>query len=103
MVLGLLGYKLYHRRSNRDYFQIYVLTFLLVLAAAVAAQSVLFAAGFAVYLVLGVWTLILFHLRREMEENYLIKHSREAPSEKVEVDRILNSRRVVGRSFFLST
>ena len=59
----------------------------------------MFVAAFAVYVVVAVWALILFHLRREMEENYLIKHSAQAPSQKVGVGRILGSRRVVGGSF----
>ena len=47
--------------------------------------------------------MILFHLRREMEENYLVKHSSQAPSQKVGVNRILNSRRVVGGPFLAAT
>ncbi len=103
LVLFLLGYKFFQRRVNRDYLQIYVLSFLTVLAAAALAQSLFFSVGFAVYLVLAIWTLILLHLRREIEENYLVKHSPEAPSEKVEVERILGSRRVVGMPFFAAT
>jgi hypothetical protein len=103
LLLALLAYKLFHRRSNRDYLHIYVLSFLLVLAASALAGTFLFAAAFAAYVVLATWTLILFHLRREMEENYLVKHSAQAPSQKVGVARILNSRRVVGRSFFAAT
>jgi transglutaminase-like putative cysteine protease len=103
LVMFLLGFKLFHRRGNRDYLQIYILSFLLVLAAAALAQSFLFALAFAGYVVLATWTLILFHLRREMEENYLVKHSAQAPSQKVGVNRILNSRRVVGGSFFVAT
>jgi transglutaminase-like putative cysteine protease len=103
LVLTLLAYKLFHRRGNRDYLHIYVLAFLLVLAASALAATFLFAAAFAVYVVLATWTLILFHLRREMEENYLVKHSAQAPSQKVGVARILNSRRVVGGSFFAAT
>jgi protein-glutamine gamma-glutamyltransferase len=103
LVLALLGYKLLHRRGNRDYLHIYVLSFLLVLAASALAGSFLYALAFALYVVLATWTLILFHLRREMEENYLVKHSAQAPSQKVGVGRILNSRRVVGGSFFAAT
>ncbi|HEY2904088.1 MAG TPA: transglutaminaseTgpA domain-containing protein, partial [Polyangia bacterium] len=103
LVMFLLGFKLFHRRGNRDYLQIYILSFLLVLAAAALAQSFLFAVSFAGYVVLATWTLILFHLRREMEENYLVKHSAQAPSQKVGVNRILNSRRVVGGAFFAAT
>ena len=103
LVMFLLAYKLFHRRVNRDFLHVYILSFLIVLAAAAMAQSFLFAVAFALYVVLATWTLILFHLRREMEENYLIKHSSQAPSQKVGVNRILNSRRVVGGSFLAAT
>jgi transglutaminase-like putative cysteine protease len=103
LVMFLLGYKMFYRRVNRDYLHIYVLSFLVVLAAAALAQSFLFALAFALYVIAATWALILFHLRREMEENYLVKHSNQAPSQKVGVNRILNSRRVVGKSFLAST
>jgi hypothetical protein len=103
LVMFLLAYKLFHRRANRDFLHIYILSFLIVLAAAAMAQNFLFAFAFALYVVLATWTLILFHLRREMEENYLIKHSSQAPSQKVGVNRILNSRRVVGGTFLATT
>jgi transglutaminase-like putative cysteine protease len=103
LVLFLLVYKLYHRRTNRDYLQLYILSFLVVLAGAWLAQTVLFVVGFAIYVVLATWTLILFHLRHEIEDNYLVKHLPESATEKVTAARVLNSRRVVGRSFFLVT
>jgi transglutaminase-like putative cysteine protease len=103
LVLFLLGYKLFLRRNNRDYLQIYILSFVLVLAGAWLAQSVAFVVAFVIYVVLATWTLTLFHLRREIEDNYLVKHLPEAGSEKVTAARVLNSRRVVGRSFFLAT
>ena len=99
LVLCLIAYKLFGRSANRDYLQIYVLAFLLVLAGAAFAQSFLFAVSFTCYVILTTWTLILLHLRREMEENYLVKHSGHAPSHKVGVARILNSRRVIGVPF----
>ena len=103
LVLFLAIYKLFQRTANRDYLQIYVLAFLMVLAGAAFAQSVAFAVVFAAYVVITTWTLILLHLRREMEENYLVKHSGHAPSHKVGVARILNSRRVVGAPFLAMT
>jgi hypothetical protein len=103
LVLFLVVYKLFGRAANRDFLQIYVLAFLMVLAGAAFAQNVLFALCFTAYVVLTTWTLILLHLRREMEENYLVKHSGNAPSHKVGVARILNSRRVIGRPFLIAT
>ncbi len=103
LVLFLVVYKLFGRSANRDYLQIYVLCFLMVLAGAAFAQTFLFAACFTAYVVLTTWTLILLHLRREMEENYLVKHSGHAPSHKVGVSRILNSRRVIGVPFLAAT
>jgi transglutaminase-like putative cysteine protease len=102
-VLFLLGYKLCQRRGNRDYLQIYILSFLIMLAAAWQATSAVFIVGFFLYVLLATWTLILFHLRREIEENYLVRHTGDASGARVTVTRVLNSRRVVGGPFFLAT
>jgi transglutaminase-like putative cysteine protease len=103
LVLALLGGKLLYRRNHRDYVHIYALSFLLMVVASTITATFLFVAAFAVYVVLATWALILFHLRREMEENYLVRHSAQAPSQKVGIGRILGSRRVVGRAFFAAT
>jgi transglutaminase-like putative cysteine protease len=102
-VLVALAVKLCYRRNNRDDVHIFVLSFLLVLAAAALGGNFLFTFGFVGYVMAATWALVLFHLRREMEENYLVKHSAQAPSQKVGVARILASRRVVGAPFLLAT
>lgn len=102
-VLFLLGLKLFQRRSNRDYLQIFILSFLILLAAAWLATSVVFIVGFGIYVVLATWTMVLFHLRREIEENYIVRHASESRTEQVTATRVLNSRRVVGLGFFAST
>jgi transglutaminase-like putative cysteine protease len=99
LVVFLTVYKLFARSANRDYLQIYVLAFLMVLAGAAFAQSFVFVPAFVVYVVLTTWALILLHLRREMEDNYLVKHATQVTSHKVGVARILNSRRVIGGPF----
>jgi hypothetical protein len=40
-----------------------------------------------VYVIAATWALTLFHLRREMEDNYLLKHTDAAASAPVEVSR----------------
>ena len=102
-VLIALAVKLCYRRNNRDDVHVFVLSFLLVLAAAALGGSFFFTFGFVIYVLAATWALVLFHLRREMEENYLVKHSAQAPSQKVGVARILASRRVVGASFLGAT
>lgn len=102
-VLFLLLLKLCQRRAGRDYLQIFVLSFLVMLAAAWMATSVVFMVGFAIYGMLATWSLVLFHLRREIEENYIVRHSSETRAEQVTATRVLNSRRVVGLHFFTAT
>jgi protein-glutamine gamma-glutamyltransferase len=94
----LLVNKLWNRRASRDYLQAYVVSFLMLVAGAALNNDLAYAGCFLAYVVFATWTLTLFHLRREMEENYLIKHSDDG-AERVEVERILNSRRIVGWSF----
>ncbi len=102
-VLFLLVLKLCQRRGNRDYLQIFIMSFLVMLAAAWFAVSVVFVVGFGCYVLLATWTLVLFHLRREIEENYIIRHASESRAEQVTATRVLNSRRVVGPTFFATT
>jgi transglutaminase-like putative cysteine protease len=102
-VLFLLVLKLCQRRGNRDYLQVYILSFLVMLAAAWLATSVVFIVGFGFYVLLATWTLVLFHLRREIEENYIVRHASESKAEQVTATRVLNSRRVVGPAFFATT
>ncbi len=104
----LLVCKLWQRRHNGDYLQAYVVSFVMLLGATFVESSMLYALLLFLYVVFAMWTLTLFHLRREMEENYLLKHlpgrhGQAAESERVEVERILNSRRVVGPPFLLTT
>jgi protein-glutamine gamma-glutamyltransferase len=101
--LFLLIVKLCQRRSNRDYLQVFIMSFLVMLAAAWMATSVVFIVGFAAYVLLATWTLILFHLRREIEDNYIVRHATENHAEQVTATRVLNSRRVVGARFFIAT
>jgi hypothetical protein len=92
--------KLWQRRGNRDYLQVFVLSFVVMLAAAWLATSAIFVVGFAFYVLLATWTLVLFHLRREIEDNYIVRHATESRAEQVTATRVLNSRRVVGPAFF---
>lgn len=95
--------KLFNRRTCKDYQQLYILSFLMLVAATVLNSQFSFAIFFIGFVVTSTWAIILFHLRREMEDNFLLKHSDDRASERVQVDRILNSRRIVGRSFFVGT
>jgi transglutaminase-like putative cysteine protease len=103
LLVFLLTNKLFNRRTSKDYLQLYVISFLLLVAATTLNTDFSYAICFLAYTVFATWALTLFHLRREMEENYLLKHSADAQSEKVEVERILNSRRIVGGKFLLGT
>ncbi len=101
-ILYLVVAKLFNRRTCKDYLHVYVLSFLMLVAGTVLNAEVTYGLFFLGYVVVSTWALILFHLRREMEDNFLLKHS-DTSSERVQVARILNSRRIVGRSFFVGT
>lgn len=102
-LLFLLVAKLFNRRSSRDYQQAYVVSFLMLVAGTTLNADLSYAVCFLGYVVFATWALILFHLRREIEENFLLKHASDSSSEKVEVERILNSKRIVGAAFLGGT
>jgi hypothetical protein len=99
----MLVVKLCNRRSSKDYQQAYVISFIMLVAGTTLNADMSYAICFLGFVVFATWALILFHLRREMEENFLLKHSDDSSSEKVEVERILSSRRIVGPAFLAGT
>lgn len=60
--------KLFQRRRARDYYQLYTLSLLMVIAGAVVNPAISFAFAFLAYVVLLTWGLVLLHLRRDLEE-----------------------------------
>jgi transglutaminase-like putative cysteine protease len=103
-LLFVLINKLFNRRSSKDYQQAYVVSFLLMIATTTLNTGLSYAVCFVLYTIFGTWSLVLLHLRREMEQNYLLQHTAEGErSEKVEVERILSSRRIIGPGFLAGT
>ena len=89
LLVVLLVAKLFTRRSSRDYQWVYVISFLMLLAATSLNADFSYALCFLGYVISATWALTLFHLRREMEDNFLLKHAEDRASERVEVRRIL--------------
>ena len=68
LVLYLTGVKLYQRARLVDYQQLFALSFLLIAAATAFNEDITFGAFFVVYVVCGVVTFAMHHLRVELEE-----------------------------------
>ena len=95
--------KAYNRRAARDWQQLYLLAFLMLVAGSVLNADLTYGLCFLGFVIAATWALTLFHLRREMEDNLLVKHAADRASERVEVRRILDSKRIVGARFFVGT
>lgn len=103
LLLFLLIAKLFSRVTPRDDLWLFVLSFALLVGGAAISSSLSYAVCFLAFVVASTWAAILFHLRRELEEN-LLQRPRGAPGgKKIELDRALRSRRIVGPAFFGAT
>lgn len=102
-LLFLIVTKSFNRRAARDWQQMYLLSFLMLVAGSVLNPDLAYGLCFLGFVISSTWALTLFHLRREMEDNLLVKHGSDGGSHKVEVRRILDSRRIIGGRFFLGT
>ncbi|HYL81649.1 MAG TPA: DUF3488 and transglutaminase-like domain-containing protein [Candidatus Acidoferrum sp.] len=67
LLLFLLAYKLYNARTHRDILDIFMLTFLQLVAACTLTVSFGFLLVFCLYMLLGTLGVILFHLKREAD------------------------------------
>ncbi len=64
----LMVNKLLTLRQRKDFFQLYAISLVELLAAAALTVELWYAAVFAAYLLAAIWTLLLYHLRTEAEE-----------------------------------
>ena len=92
--------RLWNRRGAKDYQQIVVLALVHLIASSVLDQSVTFAFLFVGFVLALPWTMTMSHLRREIEGNY---RRTEPEAQRAHVNRILNSRRIVGGRFLWAT
>ena len=102
-LLWLVVAKAFNRRAARDWQQLYLLAFLMLVAGSVLNPELTYGMCFLGFVISSTWAMTLFHLRREMEDNLLVKHAADRASERVEVRRILDSRRIVNGKFFFGT
>jgi hypothetical protein len=102
-LVWLIVAKAFNRRAARDWQQMYLLAFLMLVAGSVLNADLTYGVCFLGFVIASTWALTLFHLRREMEDNLLVKHAADRASERVEVRRILDSRRIVNGRFFFGT
>jgi protein-glutamine gamma-glutamyltransferase len=102
-LVWLVVAKACNRATARDWLQLYLLAFLMLVAGSVLNADLTYGACFLGFVITSTWSLTLFQLRREMEDSFLLKHADDQPSERVQVRRILESRRIVGGRFLLGT
>ncbi len=72
--------KAFNRRAARDWQQLYLLSFLMLVAGSVLNANLTYGVCFLASVIWSkpAWALTLFHLRREMEDNLLVKQPRIA-------------------------
>jgi len=92
--------RLWSRRGARQYQQIVVLALVHLIASSVLNQGISFGLLFVGFVVAMPWAMTLGHLRREIEGNY---RREDAAAQRAHVDRILNSRRIIGPRFLGAT
>ncbi len=67
LLLFVTCYKLYNRATLRDSRDLFFLSFFMLVAASALTVSIVFLLFLTVFLVLGIWTFLLYHLLSETE------------------------------------
>jgi len=62
-------HRLLNLKENRDYFLLYLLSFLHLLSASVLTESITFSIPFFVYIILATWTFTLYNIKSQYDES----------------------------------
>jgi transglutaminase-like putative cysteine protease len=88
-------FKLACKKTNRDYMWIYLISLLHLAVAGIVTTELSFAVPFVLYMISATWSLILFHLKREIEI--------AAAEGKTEPDYGVGQKGLVSGYFFVGT
>ncbi len=103
--------KLLYKKRNRDYFQMYILTFTHLTLSTLLTASLLFIIPFLLFIILFPWGFTLYNLKAQLEQAYLgddeasgrQSSSKEAKRGQRRVDSIMHSRDIATSRFFFAT
>ncbi len=96
-VIYLQMVKLLSHKTNRDWMQIYTLSFMHILASTVLTSDIAFSVPFLIYVILATWTLVLFNLKMQLELT-------TAPEKKDHrLQSLLLSKNVITKKFLITT
>lgn len=101
-LLWLTITKAFNRRTARDWQQLYLLAVLMLVAGSVLNTDLSYGVSFLGFVICSTWAVTLLHLRREIERN-AVGAASSAQAHQAAVRRILASKRVVERRFFVIT
>jgi hypothetical protein len=91
----LMVNKLLNLEQRKDFLHLYAISLLQLLAAAALTVELWYAAVFVTYLMAAIWTLLLYHLRNEVEERQAV-----SPAAKESVDPVHQPGPITSRFFW---
>lgn len=91
-LVTLLINKLFNLEQRRDFQHLYAISLMAILASAALTSHVWYAPIFIAYLLSGVWTLLLYHLTKEREEQAAADGQSLAPTTRARSTRPISPR-----------
>jgi transglutaminase-like putative cysteine protease len=73
-------FKCYNRKTNKDYVQMYLISFFQFISCTGITSSPVFFLGFGTYMFLALWALITFHMKRRLEKYSVAQYHDEGGS-----------------------
>jgi hypothetical protein len=103
LLIWLVVAKACNRRASRDWLQLYLLAFLMLVSGSVLNLDLIYGVCFLTFVLAATWALALFHLRRELEEQHAVAARGGTVASGASLEAALASRSVVDRRFFTTT
>ncbi len=92
--------KLFNRRRQNDHDHIAILSLMHLIASAILYTELSYALVFVLYTIVTPWMLVLGQIRREVEAKYWDRSDNRSIKD---LDRVLNSKRIISGAFLMST
>ncbi len=66
-------YKIYNKKTNKDYTQMYLISFFQFVSCTSITTRFYFLPLAALYIIIALWTLVIFHIKKQLEKHEALK------------------------------
>ncbi|MBU0554008.1 DUF3488 domain-containing protein [Myxococcota bacterium] len=89
----------FSEKINSNYAKLYISSLINIGLSGIMGSNAIYLITLSFYSMFSVFSIIMFQLKKEMEDNYLLKYRDSLKGKRVKINKVLHSKKLVSKKF----